>query len=429
MASRLALGLTALLAGVATAQKPGPSTEVHPKLITQRCTKAGGCKDATNYLVLDSLSHPVYQASSRQHNCGDWGQKPNATACPDKESCAVNCIMDGIPDYSTYGVTTEGKSLRMQQIKDGRVVTPRVYLLDETEQKYDFPDLTGNEFTFDVDVTKLPCGMNSALYLSEMEADGAKSALNPGGAYYGTGYCDAQCFVTPFINGVGNIEGKGSCCNEMDIWEANSRASHIAPHTCNQTGLYLCEGAECQDEGVCDKAGCGWNPYRVNITDYYGRGNGFKVDTTRKFTVITQFPAKDGVLQSIKRMHIQDGKLIDAYTVDAPGLPKTNTMTDEFCEATGADKYLELGANKGMGDAMTRGMTLVFSIWWDQGGNMLWLDSGAAGPCNETEGNPDNIVKVEAQPEVTFSNVKWGEIGSTYTVPKPQPPKCKRSAH
>lgn len=48
---------------------------------------------------------------------------------------------------------------------------------------------------------KLPCGMNSALYLSEMLADGGKSELNRGGAYWGTGYCDAQCYTTPFING------------------------------------------------------------------------------------------------------------------------------------------------------------------------------------------------------------------------------------
>jgi cellulase len=34
-----------------------------------------------------------------------------------------------------------------------------------------------------------------------MDPTGARSKLNPGGAYYGTGYCDAQCFVTPFING------------------------------------------------------------------------------------------------------------------------------------------------------------------------------------------------------------------------------------
>lgn len=44
--------------------------------------------------------------------------------------------------------------------------------------------------------------MNSALYMGEMLEDGGQSELNPGGATWGTGYCDAQCYVTPFINGV-----------------------------------------------------------------------------------------------------------------------------------------------------------------------------------------------------------------------------------
>lgn len=38
--------------------------------------------------------------------------------------------------------------------------------------------------------------------LSEMEADGGLSELNQGGAARGTGYCDAQCYTTPFVNGV-----------------------------------------------------------------------------------------------------------------------------------------------------------------------------------------------------------------------------------
>src|SRR5438128_9144012 len=114
MAPKVTLaGLTALLVGIASAQKPGPSKEVHPKITTQRCTKAG-CKDQTNYIVLDSLAHPVYQSAAPSFNCGDWGQKPNATACPDAASCAENCIMDGVPDYSKYGVTTSGSSLRLQ---------------------------------------------------------------------------------------------------------------------------------------------------------------------------------------------------------------------------------------------------------------------------------------------------------------------------
>jgi cellulase len=108
----------------------------------------------------------------------------------------------------------------------------------------------------------------------------------------------------------------------MDIWEANSRANSIAPHTCNKKGLYLCEGAECAIDGVCDKIGCVWSPYRVNETDYYGNSKQFKVDTTRPFTVVTQVPAdRKGKLQKFYRLYFQDGRVIESYSVDAPGLP------------------------------------------------------------------------------------------------------------
>lgn len=86
--------------------------------------------------------------------------------------------------------------------KDGRVVSPRAYLLNQEGDKYEMLKLSGGELSFDVDSSKLPCGMNGALYLSEMEEDGGKSELNPTGASYGGGYCDAQCYTLPFINGV-----------------------------------------------------------------------------------------------------------------------------------------------------------------------------------------------------------------------------------
>ena len=111
--------------------------------------------------------------------------------------------MEGVSDYEGYGIFTDGGALTLKHLReDGSVSSPRVYLLNEDEDKYEMIKLTGNEFTFDVDVSKLPCGMNGALYLSEMEETGARSELNTGGASYGTGYCDAQCFTTPFINGV-----------------------------------------------------------------------------------------------------------------------------------------------------------------------------------------------------------------------------------
>lgn len=61
--------------------------------------------------------------------------------------------------------------------------------------KYQMFTLMNNEFTFDVDLSKLDCGLNGALYFVAMDADGgtAKYSTNKAGAKYGTGYCDAQC--------------------------------------------------------------------------------------------------------------------------------------------------------------------------------------------------------------------------------------------
>lgn len=205
----------------------------------------------------------------------------------------------------------------------------------------------------------------------------------------------------------------------MDIWEANSRSNHIAPHPCSIESIYECEGAECEADGVCDKNGCSWNPYRIGQPDYYGTSEDFDVDTMKPFTVVTQFPAdSDGKLTAINRLYVQEGEVIRAEVVNKEGLPEQNYMNDEFCDATGSTKFMELGAMTGMGDAMSRGMVLAFSIWWDEGGNMSWLDGEAdgAGPCNATEGNPETIVKIEPAPEVTFSNIRWGELNSTFTA-------------
>lgn len=414
MALFVPVGLALL--GLASAQTQ-LGTEVHPQLTTYRCTVAGGCTESTNYVVLDSLAHWVHQVNSTV-GCGDWGSAPNATACPTEEACAANCVQEAQTDYASVGVTTDGASLRMQMIVNNASVSPRIYLLDETEAKYEMTQFTGGEFSFDIDATKLPCGMNSALYLSEMEADGGLSELNQGGAARGTGYCDAQCYTTPFINGVANIDGAGACCNEMDIWEANARATQIAPHPCNESGVYLCSGAECASDGVCDKNGCGWNTYRLDQADYYGEGSGFDVDTTQPFTVVTQFPVDEatGQLSAINRLYVQGGVVVRAETVDKEGLPAVDGITADYCTASGATAFDRLGALAAMGDAMARGMVMAFSIWWSTDGSMVWLDgaSQGAGPCTDADDLPENILAVEPEPEVTFSNLKWGEIGSTF---------------
>lgn len=112
--------------------------------------------------------------------------------------------------------------------------------------------LINKEFTVDVDVSKLPCGINGALYFVEMPANGDKGVgNNNAGAPYGTGYCDAQCpHDIKFIKGKANVlewdsstqHGKqGICCAEMDIWEANTMASAYTLHPCGQDGHFVCE--------------------------------------------------------------------------------------------------------------------------------------------------------------------------------------------
>ena len=210
----------------------------------------------------------------------------------------------------------------------------------------------------------------------------------------------------------------------MDLWEANRESFALTPHPCETNEYFICETDNCggtySDEryaGSCDPDGCDLNPFRHGNTDFYGPGK--TIDTDKKFTVVTQFPAdEDGTLTSIHRLYVQDGEVIRAEAVNKEGVPAQNYMNDEYCGAMGSEKFLDLGATAAMGDAMTRGMVLAFSIWWDEGGNMSWLDGKAdgAGPCNATEGSPDTIRKVEPSPEVTFSNIRWGEINSTFSA-------------
>jgi cellulase len=121
-------------------------------------------------------------------------------------------------------------------------------------------------------------------------------------------------------------------------------------------------------------------------------------------------------MTEIRRLYVQDGKIIQNAAVNITGPPVQNYMNNNYCSLKpGSERYMELGGMEAMGDALSRGMVLIFSIWWSEGDFMQWLDGGSSGPCNTTEGDPKNIVKIQPDPAVTFSNVKWGEIDSTYS--------------
>ncbi|KAG8983287.1 Exoglucanase 1 [Tulasnella sp. JGI-2019a] len=435
--------LSASLFAIGRAQQIGTNTpEVHPALSWSKCTTAGGCVTQAGQVVLDANWRWVHNSAGT--NCYS-GNTWSATICPDPVTCAANCALDGAQYSNTYGVTTDGNALTLKFVT-GSNIGSRLYLM-ATDSQYEMFNPNNQEFSFDVDVSTLPCGLNGALYFSEMPVDGGMAAYptNKAGAKYGTGYCDSQCpHDIKFINGAANMLNwtstsansgtgtYGSCCSEMDIWEANSISAAYTPHPCSGTGLVECSGSTCTS--TCDQAGCDFNSYRWGNTSFYGPG--MVVDTTKVFTVVTQFITVDGTatgaLSEIRRIYVQGGKTIQNSVTNLPGLTTYNSVSDNFCAAqktvTGdTNTFAAKGGLEVMGQSFTRGVVLVLSIWDDYAVNMLWLDSDypttasptapgvARGSCSTSSGAPAAVEAAGGNVKVIYSNIKFGDIGSTYT--------------
>ncbi|KAL0469855.1 glycoside hydrolase [Neurospora intermedia] len=389
--------LLLLLAEVATAQQIGTGgiPEVHPRFRTQKCTKSGGCKTQQTYLVADARHRAFHNTEGEIVECS----AANKVLCPDEATCAENCILEGV-EYGSLGVLASDTAVTLRNYlfdgKKHRSISPRVYLLAEDGENYEPIKLLSQEISFQVDVSNIGCGMNGALYLSEMDFAGGRSEFNPAGAKYGTEYCDAQ---------------------------SNSRATTMTSHPCNQTGPFLCNGDQCDESeksgsGVCARKGCGINPFRLGAPKFYGKGQQHKVDTSRPFTVTT------GALTDIKRVYIQDGKtILTTYNSNFKALNHANislsgskfegALTEGYCSARGFDDHVRLDGLKTIGQALGRGMVMALSIWNSERDSMAWLDAGNNGPCQDGEGKPDRIAKKTPDVTVTFSNIRWGDIGST----------------
>ncbi|KAK5653380.1 hypothetical protein OQA88_9073 [Cercophora sp. LCS_1] len=457
MVSKFA-ALAALIGGAAAQQVGTQTAETHPKMTWQKCSAGGSCTTVNGEITLDSNWRWAHEAKANSYvNCYS-GNSWNATICKDGKTCAANCAIEGADYKGTYGATTSGNALTLNFITKGEYSTnvgSRFYLMNGAD-KYQMFNLLGNEFTFDVDTSKLGCGLNGALYFVSMDEDGGKSKYsgNKAGAKYGTGYCDAQCpRDLKFINGEANsaewvessndqnagVGGYGSCCSEMDIWEANSISTAYTPHPCTTVGQHRCSGDSCggtysgdRYAGTCDPDGCDFNSYRQGDREFYGPGK--VVDTKKKMTVVTQFlKGSGGTLSEIKRFYVQDGKVIPNSESTIEGNPG-NSLTPEFCRAQkqafgDSDIHEQKGGFPQMSKAVAGPMVLVMSLWDDHYSNMLWLDSTfptdadpetpgkGRGSCDTSSGEPKDVESKQASDKVVFSNIKFGPIGSTFKQP------------
>ena len=234
----------------------------------------------------------------------------------------------------------------------------------------------------------------------------------------------------------------GTCCNEMDVWEANMNGAAVTPHVCNVQGQTRCSGTDCGDgderyDGICDKDGCDFNSFRMGDKSFLGPG--LTVNTNDVITVVTQFITSDnttsGDLVEIRRLYVQNGQVIQNSQTNIAGMDTFDSITDDFCNAQktafgDTNSFEDRGGIKVMGEAFEEGgMVLVMSLWDDHAVNMLWLDSDyptdadpsqpgvARGPCPTTSGVPTDVESQSPGATVIFSNIKFGPIGSTFKQP------------
>ncbi|KAG9400014.1 hypothetical protein AC1031_010935 [Aphanomyces cochlioides] len=330
----------------------------------------------------------------------------------------------------TYGISASGESVSLKLVTKGPYSTnvgSRVYLLED-DNNYKLFKLLNQEFTFDVDASQLPCGLNGALYFVQMDKDGGKSkfSTNKAGAAYGTGYCDAQCpHDIKFIN------GKAYTSHPCTVAEPTRCSS---PTECGD------DATDNRYTGICDKDGCDFNPYRYNNHTFYGPGSNFAVDSTKPITVVTQFITGDntanGNLVEIKRFYVQNGKAIDNSAINWSGIDAINSLTDKVCNQAKTvfgdpNDHSKKGGLKAMGAALKKDVVLTMSLWVDYAANCLWLDSTypttkdasvpgvGRGTCAKTSGVPADVLAQAPSVTVKYGNIRVGDLGSTTAAVKP----------
>lgn len=336
-------------------------------------------------ITLDANWRWSRKIPTNNQNCysGSWDK----SVCSNPVECSKNCALEGVSEEqykNSYGVTTQGSAVTLKYVTYGpygRNVGSRVYVLDNTKTNYLGFNPIGREIAFTADVSKLPCGLNGAVYLVEVPLNGDMNNLNTAGAAFGTGYGDAQCpSDIKYIHGWTNLNQSGACANEHDLFETNSQAYAMTLHPCSMKGLFACvNSTTCgfngnRYKGVCDKDGADYNPFRNGLYKLYGPGTEYLINTLKPFEVVTQFVTVDGKssgkLKEVRRIFRQNGKAVWGGSLTQASIDKMKKKWGE------ANDFSRLGGMAAVEASLRRKHVFVMSLWDDNSpAQMRWLDS------------------------------------------------------
>eukprot|EP00931_Biecheleriopsis_adriatica_P005067 TRINITY_DN10662_c0_g1_i1.p1 TRINITY_DN10662_c0_g1~~TRINITY_DN10662_c0_g1_i1.p1 ORF type:complete len:528 (-),score=116.41 TRINITY_DN10662_c0_g1_i1:295-1878(-) len=400
----IALGLLLVL-GLGTGQQIDPSGEEDTKQSGIRI-EVNGKKDVPQFVVMDSKWRWLH--NSKFKSCGSGA----ASTAMDMERCYLQGLNSAMY-RDTYGIHVgmpNNRAVTLRYATKGKDAPDpnygtRVYLTDG--EGYTMFKPLGGEISFNVDVSKVPAGMNAAVYLVSMDRLGNLNTVNPSGVINtagwkrGVGYCDAQCPKDmKFVQDQGFNNGDiASCCPEMDLFEANRFTTAMTPHPCKLSTASWCDSSkEANCKARCDSDGADVNPFREK-----GPGHALfdLLDVSQPFKVRTLFKT-DNNMSSGSLVEIE--QIFEQRLKDGSVKTFTMSLTDES-----AAKQKEIfkavngfgetyGGLKGMGEALRKGMVMVLAIWADPGGNMNWLDS-----CDA------NATVYSCADNALFSNATWEE--------------------
>lgn len=194
---------------------------------------------------------------------------------------------------------------------------------------------------------------------------------NPG--FYGPGAAPpppapGQCTLSPDTNNMGTIMGTPTiqtdpvgCCAQCNATAGCVGFTYV-------TSSSMCFLKSALGTPVADPGATSGSIVKA------GAGVGFAVDTTKPFTVVTQFVTADGTdagaLVEIRRSFVQGG--VHIPSPPAQNIPGSNasSVTDAMCKLkavayTDNDNFETFGGLARMGQVMDGGMTLVISSWVD----------------------------------------------------------------
>jgi len=411
--------------------------EEHLPLAIGVCSRSGGCSHHLHNVTLDANWRLLHDDNQRRRcfSNGNWDK----SLCSDPETCAWSCAVEGVnrDGYeSLYGVTLEPHDgIRMRHMAR-RTHTAhgsmRLYIMED-ESSYKVFKLKNREFAFEVDTSRLPCGLRGSVYFVSMNPDGHMVGGNTAGARFGTGYCDAHCpRDLQFVAGEANIldwdpeanTGRyGHCCSELHLWRANAQKASMSMHPCSVDKATRCQGDACGSTtswGLCQgRGGCELPALGRSGDNLFGGGG--SIDTTKPFTVVTRFLTDDGSdtgeLFGIQRFFVQDGRIIDNVADDSGGA----AVTEAYCMAQmatsggrqrrGSEMWNGQSLHS-LGEALDRGMVMVLALEDESGGPELTAAGTHLVPCPVDAGEP---AARTAYPEssVRYWGFRHGPIGST----------------